>query len=241
MKPIIGITASVSPANDERRTFSKGTALHLLPEHYCHWVVAGGGIPVIIPILDDPDAAAEIVSRLDGLIISGGVDLDPGLYKEENTHSLGVSPARDRFEIALVRAARQEARALLGICRGIQILNVSFGGSLYQDIPTMIDGVLPHNDWEAGKDAYHSILLTRNSPLSELFAREEIEVNSSHHQSLKEIGKGLEVISAAKDGVIEAVTCPSDRFTFGVQWHPERMLNDPKQVEFAQWFVSHSV
>jgi len=241
MKPVIGITASVSPANDERRTFSKGTALHLIPEHYCRWVVAGGGSPVVIPILDDTKLASVIVSRLDGIIVSGGVDVDPTYYNEANTHSLGVSPERDRFEIALVQAARRENKAILGICRGIQILNISFGGSLYQDIPTMIVGVLQHNNWEAGKDAYHAVSFSRPSPLSKLFGQDEIQVNSSHHQSLREIGKGLEVLAASSDGVVESVTCPSDRFTFGVQWHPERMLDDSKQIELAQWFVSNAV
>jgi len=241
MKPVIGISANLSPYDDQRRTFSKGVSLHYLQSSYCQWVIAGGGAPVILPILEDPELAPALISQLDGLIISGGVDVDPDFYKEPNTHSLGVDAVRDRFEIALVHAARREAHAVLGICRGIQILNIAFGGTLYQDISTMIDGSLQHNDWEGGKDAYHTILFTRASPLLDLFGREEIQVNSSHHQSIRDVGKGLEAIAASRDGVIEAVTCPADRFTFGVQWHPERMLNDSKQVELARWFVSHSV
>lgn len=240
MKPRIGISASISPAH-ERRSFAKGAMLQYLPDAYCHFVLAGGGVPVMIPILDQPAIAVEVIRALDGLIISGGGDIDPSLYSESNSHSLGCDLVRDRFEIALVQAARHEARALLAICRGMQVLNVAFGGSLYQDVPTMIEGAQQHHNWEAGKDAYHTILFTRPWPLAELFQSEEVQVNSSHHQSLKEVGKGLEVLAAAKDGVIEAVTCPADRFTFGVQWHPERMLSDPKQVELARWFVSHAV
>jgi len=241
MKPIIGITANISPAADERRAFAKGTALHYTPESYCRWVIAGGGVPLVLPILEDESLARELVQRLDGLLLTGGVDVDPGLYHETNSHSIGVQTQRDLFEIALLEAARREAKAALGICRGIQVLNVAFGGSLYQDVPTMIDGALQHHDWEGSKDAYHTALFTRTSPLSELFGREEITINSSHHQSIKVIGKGLEPLAASNDGVIEAVTCPSDRFTFGVQWHPERMPDDPKQVELAQWFISHAV
>jgi len=241
MKPIIGITASLSLAGDERRTFAKSSTLQYVPDHYCKFIEAGGGLPVLIPILDDPVNAGKIVAHLDGLILTGGVDVDPSLYGEKNTKSMGVCVERDRFEIALLNSARQQARAVLGICRGIQIINVAFGGSLYQDIPTEIENVLQHNDWEAGKDAYHSILFTRQSPLTELFSSIELQVNSSHHQSLKKIGKGLEVLAAAKDGVIEAIHCPADRFTFGVQWHPERMPNDPLQTGLAKWFVSHSV
>jgi putative glutamine amidotransferase len=241
MKPIIGISANISPENDERRSFAKSAKLQYAPDGYCKFVEIGGGVPIIIPVMDDVTLAANMVRGLDGLIVSGGVDLNPEHYSESNTHSMGVDPVRDAFEIALINAARVEARAVLGICRGIQVLNVAFGGSLYQDVPTMIDGALQHHNWEAGKDAYHSILFTRISPLSEIFQSEEIQVNSSHHQSLKLIGKGLEVLAAAKDGVVEAVTCPSDRCTFGIQWHPERMLSDPKQVQLARWFVSQAV
>jgi putative glutamine amidotransferase len=241
MKPVIGISASLSLAGDEKRSFAKSATLQYVPDHYCKFVEMGGGIPVMIPILDDPVKATDIVAHCDGIIVTGGVDVDPSLYNEKNSKSMGVYLPRDKFEIALVNAARQSAKSILGICRGIQILNVSFGGSLYQDIPTEIENVLQHHDWEAGKDAHHSILFTRQSPLSDLFQSEEIQVNSSHHQSLKKIGRGLEILAAAKDGVIEAVCCPSDRFTYGVQWHPERMMHDAKQVELAKWFISQAV
>ncbi len=241
MKPVIGISANLSLAGDDKRTFAKSATLQYVPDHYCKFVEIGGGIPFMIPILDEIGRAEEIVEHLDGLIITGGVDVDPALYGEKNTKSMGICLERDKFEIALVNAARQQAKALLGICRGIQVLNVAFSGSLYQDIPTEIENSLKHHDWESAKDAYHSILFTRQSPLTDLMQSEEIQVNSSHHQSLKKVGRGLEILAAAKDGVIEAVCCPADRFTFGVQWHPERMLNDPKQVELAKWFISQAV
>jgi len=241
MKPVIGVSASLSLAGDEKRSFAKSATLQYVPDHYCRFVELGGGLPILIPILEDVSRAAEIVEHLDGLIVTGGVDVDPSLYHEVNTRSMGVYLPRDNFEIALVNAARNQAKALLGICRGIQILNVAFGGSLYQDVPTQIENALTHHDWEAGKDAYHSILFTRQSPLSDLFASEEVQVNSSHHQSLKKVGKGLEILAAANDGVIEAVSCPADRFTYGVQWHPERMTSDVKQVELARWFISNAV
>ncbi len=241
MKPVIGISANLSLAGDERRSFAKSATLQYVPDDYCKYVEIGGGIPILIPILDDLGKAEALVERLDGLIITGGVDVDPSLYGEKNTKSIGVCLERDRFEIALINAARSQARALLGICRGIQVLNVAFGGSLYQDLPTEIENSLQHHDWDAARDAYHSILFTRPSPLSEVFESEEIQVNSSHHQSLKIVGRGLEILAAAKDGVIEAVCCPADRLTFGIQWHPERMLSDPKQAELAKWFVSQAV
>ncbi len=241
MKPVIGISASLSLAGDEKRQFAKSATLQYVPDHYCKFVEMGGGIPILLPILEDLSKAEDLVRHLDGLIITGGVDVDPSLYNEKNTKSMGVYLLRDKFEIALVKAAREEAKSLLGICRGIQVLNVAFNGSLYQDLPTEIDNPLQHNDWDAGKDAYHSILFTRQSPMSDLFQSEEIQVNSSHHQSIKKVGKGLEILAASKDGVIEAVCCPADRFTYGVQWHPERMLQDPKMIDLAKWFVSQAL
>ena len=239
--PVIGITANISPADDSRRTFSKGTKLQLIQESYCQWVNLGGGTPVIIPILDDLNKATDIMSKLDGLLVTGGVDVDPSLYHEANSKSMGCDLVRDKFEIALVQAARAEAKAVLGICRGAQVLNVAFGGSLYQDIPSSFENPLQHHDWEGGKDAFHTVLFTRPSPLSNLFESSEIQVNSSHNQSVSQTGKGLEILAAARDGVVEAITCPADRFTFGLQWHPERMQEDPNQKAIARWFVSFAV
>jgi len=237
MKPVIGISANISPADDPNRTFSKGTKLHYIQEHYCQFVLIGDGVPVILPAIEDLDYVPDLISKLDGLIITGGVDVEPSLYNENNTHSLGCDILRDRYEIELIHAARRQARAVLGVCRGIQVLNVAFGGSLYQDIPSMIDGALIHHRFAEGKETFHNVLLTRHSILSEIFERDEIEVNSSHHQSVKELGKGLLPLAASQDGVIEAVHCPDDRCTYGVQWHPERILHDPKQADLARWFI----
>ncbi len=240
MSPVVGISANISLADDEKRSFSKGTELHYLQEHYIRFVEAGDGIPLLLPPLEDLDMIPALIQRLGGLIVSGGVDVDPSLYGEANTHSKGCDLRRDRFETALIREARRQDRAILCICRGIQVLNIALGGNLYQDIPTQIKGALRHHRWEDGKETLHQTRLTRKSVLTELFGQEEINTNSSHHQSVREVGEGLVVLAEAADGVVEAVECPEDRCTIGVQWHPERMLKDPKQVELARWFVNQA-
>ncbi|MFN3820860.1 MAG: gamma-glutamyl-gamma-aminobutyrate hydrolase family protein, partial [bacterium] len=205
---------------------------------YCQFILRGGGIPILLTPGDFIQEIAAIVERLDGIVLTGGVDVDPALYGEsKHPTTQGCNPSRDRFEIALLHEARRKGRAILGICRGIQLINVAFGGTLYQDIPSQLDGALHHHQWEDNKESYHPVLLTRYSPLTEIFKCEELRVNSSHHQAVKELGKGLVPLAASSDGVIEALHCPDDRFTIAVQWHPERMLNDPLQLELAKWFI----
>ncbi|MFH0765919.1 MAG: gamma-glutamyl-gamma-aminobutyrate hydrolase family protein [Calditrichota bacterium] len=241
MKPVIGISINVSPPDDNRRTLSKGVELQYLQRHYLDWIVIGGGSPVILPILKKTDDAAGLISRLDGLVLIGGVDVDPSLYGEDNSHSQGCDIIRDQMELALIREARRQSKAIICICRGLQVLNVAFEGSLYQDISTQIDGAQKHHRGADEPEVYHQVLLTRRSILCDLFDSEEIRVNSSHHQAINAVGKGLTVIAAAQDGVLEAVECPDDRCTIAVQWHPERMPEDPNQIRLAEWFVAQAV
>lgn len=241
MKPVIGISINLSPPGDDRRSLSKGVELQYIQRHYLDWIVVGGGIPVILPVLNKTEAAVEIISRLDGLVLTGGVDVDPSLYGENNSHSLGCDILRDNMELALIREARRQCKAIMAICRGIQILNVAFEGSLFQDIASQIDGALKHNRAADEPENYHQVLLTRRSIFNDLFDGEEIRANSSHHQAINTLGKGLTILAAAKDGVVEAVECPDDRCTFGVQWHPERMLTDSNQIRLAEWFVGQAI
>lgn len=241
MAPVIGITANTRPPDDPERSFSTGVKLHYLSDPYCQFVIRGGGVPVLLPPITELQRVEEVASRIDGLLLTGGVDVDPSLYgQDRHPKTYGCDLERDRFEIALLQESRRQGKAILGICRGIQLMNVAFGGTLYQDLPSQVEGALRHHQWEDKKETFHSILLTRYSPLSELFQSNEIQVNSSHHQAVKDLGRGLVPLAASSDGVIEAVHCPSDRCTIGVQWHPERMLEDPRQIELARWFVAQA-
>jgi putative glutamine amidotransferase len=238
MKPIIGISVNLSLPNDPSRSFSKGVMVHYIQEHYLQYVEAGGGTPILLAPTSHPDEVAGLISGLHGLMITGGIDVDPSLYGEPNTHSKNCNPVRDRFELALIAEARRRELSLLGICRGIQVLNVAYGGSLIQDIPSTVPGALQHHRWEDGREAFHTLRLDGNSILSELFPADGARINSSHHQSIKAPGAGLKVLGLAGDGVVEAVVSTEDRMVLGIQWHPERMLDDPKQVDLARWFVS---
>jgi len=241
MKPIIGISVNISPPDDTKRTFSKNVALHLIQHDYIRFVESSGGVPIMLPVINDSVGIDGLVDKLDGLIITGGVDIDPGLYGEQNTNSQGINRERDDFEIQLIKSARERQLPILCICRGIQVLNIAFGGSLYQDIPTSIKGALKHTRIPNDPETFHMTSLIGKSFLNEIFNNEEIQVNSSHHQSIRDTGDGLEVVSKAPDGVVEAVQCFSDRCTVGVQWHPERLHDNPEQVKLGKWFVKQAL
>lgn len=250
MKPIIGITANISPPNDPNRTFSKGVALHLIQNHYIQFVEIGGGVPIVLPIISDSDTIKAMVERLDGIICTGGVDLDPLFYNQTNRddHSMGIDQRRDMFEMNLIRESRRQKKAVLGVCRGLQVLNVALGGDLYQDIPTQLIDADPHMFMKDFRERYHSIRLLDDSFLNDLFGDDEWIVNSSHHQSIKNLGEGLSLAAVSSEGIVEAVQSKDDRCTVAVQWHPERMLGNypvgwenqryEPQVRLAKWFVS---
>ena len=248
MKPVIGITANISPPDDRNRGFSKGIALHYIQHSYIGFIESAGGSPVILPVVEDEETVSRIIDSLDGVLITGGVDIEPDLYGEPNTYSMDVDTWRDGSEIKLVNEARRRQVPIMGICRGIQLLCIAFGGSLYQDIYSSIEGVMLHTRSmsslethnQSGPETYHNTRLTGKSFLTEIFDGDVIRVNSSHHQSLRDPGDGLTVVSRADDSVVEAVQCFNDRCTIGVQWHPERMDDDEKQRELARWFVSQA-
>jgi len=250
MKPIIGISANISPRFDENRKISQDSALHHIQEYYIDLVSANGGIPLLLPSIADLVDVAEIVRRLDGLIITGGPDVAPELYGEENRDARGVSLLRDNYEIALATEAKRQVRPLLGICRGVQVMNVAFGGSLIQDIPKECPTTHSHVRGPDQVDNIHPIQLTRDSFLTPLFAGEELLVNSSHHQAVKTPGNGLTIVALSDDGLVEAVQDFSQFCLVGVQWHPERLQGTwptqspigpyPPHIRLAQWFIQQA-
>jgi len=241
MKPFIGISTCVRPPNDPKRSFNVAAEIQYIQQSYIQFVRLGGGLPILLPIIENSEEAAGIADRIDGVILTGGPeDVDPKLYGEENTHSKDVNEKRDASEIALVHEMRKRSKAILGICRGIQILNIALGGVNYQDIPTQVKNVLNHPLDKDNKEVFHNVSFTRKSVLTELFGNNEIRVNSSHHQAVKIPGTGLTILSTAADSVIEAVQCLIDRCSIGVQWHPERMLDNENQIGISRWFISQA-
>ncbi len=237
MQPLIGITSIASPANDPKRTFNVATEIQYIQLHYINYVRLGGGLPVLIPIITASDEIKAMANRLDGILLTGGQDLDPELWNEENTHSQDVCRRRDDSEIALVHAMRDLQKPILGICRGHQILNIALGGTMYQDIPSQVPDVLGH-PLKDMKEQFHQTQLVCKSTLTELFEGNDIHTNSSHHQAVREPGDGLEIIAKASDGVIEATQRFDDYCTLSVQWHPERMQKDDNMITLTKWFIS---
>ena len=195
-------------------------------EDYKQAVLHVGGEVRIVDASMSTDAALE---GLDGLILTGGDDVGPARYGEAaHPKTVEAEPARDEFEIALVNGARAQQLPLFAICRGIQVLNVACGGTLVQDIPAQINGALNHSLTVPPNSPYslaHEVWVEKDSILSKLMGdrltADTCEVNSRHHQAVKDVAKGFRVGATAPDGVIEAIEDPAARFCLGVQWHPE--------------------
>ena len=190
---------------------------------YSGSIVAAGGTPVLLAPLADKDTISALVDKCDGIMLSGGVDVSPALYGEEKLESCGdPSEERDSFELELVRTALEKNKPILCICRGVQLLNVAMGGSLWQDIPSQLPNSICHRSSEE-PPAEHNVILTAPKITEKIeFNSVTFAVNSYHHQAIKALGKGLEIFAEAEgDGMIEGIYAPDKKFVVGVQWHPE--------------------
>lgn len=204
-----------------------------------------GAIPLIIAFPDDvskvDQLAQDYVQLIDGLMLPGGPDVDPTFYGEEPHPKIGMTLyQKDRFEIALIKAALAADKPIFGICRGIQIMNVAMSGTLYQDLESQYPELkIQHPQATLGQFATHHVELTAGSKLAKLYGRSTIKVNSRHHQAVKAVGKGLKVTAVAPDGVIEGMESTDTDLFLGVQWHPENMWQqeDPQQLVVFQDFL----
>ncbi len=223
LRPRIGITCDVG-----KRNFPEAPRVrprHVLMDAYVEAVIKAGGVPLLLPAAEDARTCAAAVGGVDGLIISGGGhDIDPTLYGEERLLECGpTNPRRETAEMAACRDAISRDMPVLGICGGMQVVNIAAGGALYQDIPSQVAGALTHRPENAEESTYafHEIEIG-DSILAEILGSAS-RVNSHHHQSAREVGTGVRVSARAADGVIEAIECPAHQFVLGVQWHPESM------------------
>jgi putative glutamine amidotransferase len=230
LKPLIALSLEISSDEQKKRAFSKGIDLYLQNSFYSQWVLASGGLPVFIP----PNAAQvvpNVLKRVDGLLLTGGSDLDPALWSEAELEPGGqVKPLtsaerqRSAFEDDLCKYALQMDLPILGVCRGHQQLNVALGGSLYQDMERQ-QKISGHAAFDRPFELIHRVDLkawpTATLPL------QSYGVTSSHHQSIRKLGAGLQVLATASEEseVIEAVYRPASTYCLGVQWHPERMAD----------------
>lgn len=231
LRPLIGVSASeVRDAKTIRHIKEDeppGREI-VLGNHYIDAILAAGGMPVVIPPLG-PELLDEIVDeRIDGLCIPGGPDVDPSHYRAAPDPCLGpTDPAFDRFQLAIAERAVERELPLLAICRGIQVLNVSLGGTLIQHLPD--HSSLSHRQEEPGFVPGHRIELAPGSRLADLTGETALDVNTYHHQAIDVLGRDLQVTAWAPDGVIEAVEGAGSSFLLGLQWHAELMA--PRHVE----------
>ncbi len=221
-RPRIGITPDFVTAE----TYLGPTDRLQLNLDYAAAVYDAGGLPLVLPPILDP---VEALTTLDGVLLTGGGDIDPHRYGATSVHpeTYGISSVRDDFELALAREAVVRDVPLLAICRGVQVLNVALGGTLVQHIPDAVPAALEHRQNELGipvGETAHPVTIQPGSLLERVVKATTIAVNSYHHQAIEQPAPGLAVVARSPDGVIEAVELPLARFVLGVQWHPERLF-----------------
>ncbi len=202
----------------------------VMNQRYSRVVAASGGVPVMIPLLDDESSLRALYDLTDGLLIPGGVDLDPATYGESPLPTCGrLDPARDRVELQFARWAIAEGKPVFGLCRGLQIVNVALGGTLYQDIAAQRSDAIKHDYFPTAgfsrDHVAHPVTVTAGSRLDALVGAGCLGVNSMHHQAVKDLAPGLVTTAVAPDGVVEALEFSGEQFVLGVQWHPESLTD----------------
>jgi putative glutamine amidotransferase len=204
---------------------------------YLRAIESAGGIPVVLPPLH-PDCLDSLLTRVAGVCLSGGPDLDPESYGERRHARTGPTESQlDEFELALAQAADAHRLPILAICRGMQLLNVARGGTLHQHLPDVVGERIAHRQSEAGERPTHWVTLAASSRLSQILDRRRSKVNSFHHQAVAELGEGLIVTSRASDGTIESIEAGDRDFVVGVQWHAECLVDRFGQAALFRAFV----
>lgn len=208
MRPLVGITGDIEEIN--------GKTYLYIDLRYGKLVEEAGGIPLLI---HPTYSVKDVISKIDSLLLSGGEDIHPKYYREEPRYQMTPSPdLRTEFEFSLLREAMIAKIPILGVCHGMQLINVALGGTLYQDLPGQTEGVINHRLGEKR----HRVSIEEDSLLFNTIGEKEIDVTSTHHQAVKDLGMGLKVSATAHDGIIEAFEMPGYPFLIGVQWHPEK-------------------
>src|SRR5512146_1121246 len=221
MKPLIGVTPDFNAG--DRKEWGGREPTYFWRARYVRAIEELGGIPIVLPLVADLGARRRLLAHIDGLLLTGsGPDLAPELYGERQRYKFRVmSQRRATFELEMAQLARAADIPLLGICGGMQAINVAFGGSLYQDIPSQISSPLQHRQSDPATKLSHTVRVTPGSLLRRIVQTVTVRVNSSHHQSVKNVAPSLIASAVAQDGIVEAIESPAQRFFLGIQWHPE--------------------
>lgn len=232
--PLIGITPDVAATGDNAEP------LIVLQERYARAIQQARAVPLVLPIASAPATLRRVVESLDGVVVSGGnFDIHPKYYGERATEKLGnIREERTEFELGLISLALKRDMPVLGVCGGAQAINVALGGSLYQDIRSQVCGAAEHEQGHLKDRGGHAVNIVAGTKLRRIVGRDSLEVNTTHHQSVKKLGKGLIVNAAAADRVIEGIESQGHTFVLGVQWHPEFLVHrDRAQKKIFVAFV----
>lgn len=212
MKPVVGVV----PLWDD-----KMKSIWMLP-NYLDGIREAGGIPFVFPLIEDEDEIRQLMDLVQGVLLTGGHDVSPCIYGEECLNdSVVCCEGRDKLEQIVVKVALEQNKPVLGICRGIQIINSVLGGTLYQDLPTQHKSDVVHRQKAPYDSPVHDVFVEKNTPLYEIAGKDRISVNSLHHQAIKNLAPSLSVMATSTDDLIEGIYMPDKKFFWAVQWHPE--------------------
>ncbi len=227
--PLIGVSTSITVGKNPERAYVNSAYLHAIQQ--------AGGVPVPLPPQLSAAALERLAGELSGLLLTGGGDVDPARYGESAHPTLyEVAPARDILETSAIHIALERRLPVLAVCRGIQVLNVTLGGTLFQDVGTEPGTQLQHSQTEPRDQPTHKVKIEPRSRLAQITGTDEIEVNSMHHQAVKALGRNLTAVAWAPDQIIEGVEdADPSRFVLGVEWHPEELVghSEPARRLFA--------
>lgn len=227
-KPVIGIVPLIDDVLNR---------YWMLP-NYMVGVEQAGGLPLILDVTKDRSILSQEAGLCDGILFTGGEDIHPSMYNEMPLlEDMKFMPVRDAMESLLMHQMLVRNKPLLGICRGHQLLNVVLNGTLYQDLLTQHPGSLQHRQTQPHHLPCHKVYVQEGTPLHDVLKRTCIEVNSLHHQGVKDLGSALQTMAVSEDGVVEAVYMPGKKFVWGIQWHPERMLESETSIKIFRSFV----
>jgi putative glutamine amidotransferase len=220
--PIIGISATLLRIESGSLMGRERVAVG---HDYVEAIRIAGGVPLVLPIVEEKEIIQQQLQCLDGLLLSGGYDICPIFYGEEPARGLeAIRPDRDLYEIQLLQMAKALQKPILGICRGLELMNVALGGTLYQDIDQSMPSALQHNQKARPEEATHTVTLLPNTKLQQIMEKEVLLTNSFHHQAIKDLAPELRANAHTKDGIIEGIEGRESHFILGVQWHPELMV-----------------
>lgn len=234
--PLIGISSTLLTVESGCFIgYERSVVLH----NYVGAIERVGGVPVILPIVKDRSLIERQMEGVDGLLLSGGYDISPLHYQEEPQQGLeALCDERDVYEIELAQHAYRSKKPIFGVCRGLQLLNVAFGGTLYQDIHLAFPRAIQHASKARPHEATHTVSVVSNSLLQRIVGKKTLLTNSFHHQAIKQLAPLFLVNAETKDGMIEGIEGREDSFILGVQWHPEMMIeSDPEMLKLFQAFV----